>query len=175
MGRWTCLFAILMALIPLGEVYGESGITGYSQIGLWFDYSSDTGPVSHTDFYTSGYADAATQTLRAYASAEANAGEGKVSKMYPYFSNTLTVNPGTSGLSAGDLVILQLAISLDGDFSAGVGPVPHPSSVPSAYVPGYKVSHLGTVDAFASYKITDPNNLIDTGEGSITETLVEFG
>lgn len=76
---------------------------------------------------TSGRADASNLHLGSYTSAISTPDNYRAdSRMYTKASNRFTVSPGTSGLSNGDAVTLELSVSLDGSlYAAGT---PHPGT-----------------------------------------------
>lgn len=184
-----------LVMIPLGHVHAASQISGWEYRGnttTHFSHSDDHSPVKHnyyapgqhppivypdgapTGNHTSGYADAASQTLRASAYSWARPGQNETpsndaqSVIAASFTKTLTVNAGSSGLSVGSPVTLRLAINFDGAYSTQQGC----TTIPCVITNGYDVASGGWVVVNGSYRITDSNHLI--GPGNNPEVVAAF-
>lgn len=180
------ILSLFWASVHVGRVYSASIIMGYEQDNSQFSYSSETDAVSHNyppyiyGSTTSGYSDASTQTLRAYAKASSHdedgyqSGDLKFSSIDTEFTNILHVGAGTSGLSDGDAVTLRLSLSLDGlmnVYSQGCPILGICFSTSPDPIYG-----LASVDASARYQIIDPNRLLTDIEGYVSsEQLIDFG
>ncbi|MDD2759628.1 MAG: PEP-CTERM sorting domain-containing protein [Methylomonas sp.] len=182
-----------LIMIPLSHGHASSRISGWEYRGnttTHFSYSDDSAPVKHnyyvpgeyhppvidgspTGNHTSGYADAATQTLRASAYSWARTGQNETPSnnaeavINSSFDKTLTVNAGSSGLSVGDPVTLRLAINFEGIYSTHQGC----TVIPCVITYGYDVSEGGFVSVDAGYRITDLNHL---GPGNRPEVVASF-
>lgn len=183
-----------LILIPLSHAHATSQISGWESRGntsTHFSHSSENSPVKRnytpgtpppvfygesapTGNYTQGYADAATQTLRASAYSWARPGQNETPSnnaeavISSSFNKTLTVNAGSSGLAVGDPITLRLAINFDGVYSTHHGCTAVPCIIPM----GYDVSDGGFVRVNAGYHITDLNHL--AGPGNRPEEVASF-
>ncbi|QPK64971.1 VPLPA-CTERM sorting domain-containing protein [Methylomonas sp. LL1] len=184
-----------LIMIPLSHAHASAQISGWESHGnttTHFSHSDENVPVKHnyttpgeyspiiypegapTGNHTVGYADAASQTLRASAYSWARPGQNETpsnsaqSVIAASFDKTLTVNAGSSGLSVGDPVTLRLAINFDGIYSTHQGC----TTIPCVITYGYDVSDGGWVDVNAGYRITNPNHLV--GSGNRPEVVADF-
>lgn len=182
-----------LILIPLSHAHATSQISGWEyrdNTTTHFSHSDESSPVRHnytapgappvfygesspTGNYTQGYADAATQTLRASAYSWARPGQNETPSnnasavINSSFDKTLTVNAGSSGLSVGDPVTLRLAINFDGIYSTHQGC----TTIPCVITYGYDVSEGGFVSVDAGYRITDLNHM---GPGNRPHVVASF-
>lgn len=99
--------------------------------------------------------------MRAFAQSMPQSNFFTEAKIYTDAANRVTVLPGTSGLNAGDPIVLKLRVRLDGTLRTEARSWPAAS--------------WAHTDISADLSIHDYSVVIDTGEGTYSPTLASFG
>jgi VCBS repeat-containing protein len=171
------LALVALALIAIPQALAaQSHLDAHCDFGEVVDVTSENGDVSRVSsgqpypMYFLGLASASRLKLQGDTSASALDGELRYCDGRSGFTNAVEIQPGGSGLSAGDPVTLALTVSLDGEVSASV-------SGPPTEGPIEEYQALGDVDA--TLHVTAPDrpecNMEDGKEYCKPAEIAHFG
>jgi hypothetical protein len=145
----TKLLVLVLAALALVTVSqalaAQSHLDAHCQPGELVDETSEAGDVSRVGY---GSASAAGLRLHAEASASSPDAELHACDVGTSFSNSVRVDPGSSGLSAGDPVTLAVTVTLEGEIGAIVSSPPTDGPISD---------YTADADVAAGFTVTAPD------------------
>jgi len=137
-----------LAAVPCARA-AQSHLEAHCDSELIVDETSESGGVSGFP-WADASASASQLALRAETNAASGGPDDRQCDVLTTFSNTVQIDPGSSGLSAGDPVVLEATVIVDGQLSSGIssGP-PGPSDPPTD-------SYWSAASADTGFRITAP-------------------